>query len=89
MDTQVRFCSEKLKKAVTRYWGSEFHLGSDTETLSDSLMKGLVALPIEKQHQLAVDGPKVNWKILRLIMDLEIRKSTHLCKILDVVDYML
>ena len=33
-------------------------------------MKGLAALPIEKQHQLAMVGPKVNWKILRLIMDL-------------------
>ena len=32
-------------------------------------MKGLVAHPIEKQHQLAMDGPKVNWKILRLITD--------------------
>ena len=26
-------------------------------------MKGLAALPIEKQHQLGMDEPKVNWKI--------------------------
>ena len=60
MDIQVRFWSEKLKKDVTRYWGSEFQLRSDAETLSDSLMKGLAAVPTEKQHQLAMDGPKVN-----------------------------
>ena len=33
-------------------------------------MKGLTILPLEKQHQLAMDGPKTNWKILRLIMEL-------------------
>ena len=33
-------------------------------------MKGLTILPVEKQHQLAIDGPKTNWKILRLIMEL-------------------
>ena len=47
----------------------QFQLRSDAETMNDSLMKGLVALPLEKQHQLAMDGPKVNWKILRLIKD--------------------
>ena len=70
MDMQVRFWSEKLNKAVTRYWGSEFQLLSDTETLTDSLMKGLAILPLEKQHQLAMDGPKTNCKILRLTMEL-------------------
>ena len=69
MEIQVCFWSEKLKKALTRYLGSEFQLCRDAGTLSDSLMKGLAALPIEKQHQFAMDGPKVNWKILRLIMD--------------------
>ena len=42
---------------------------SYAETLSDSLRNGLAALSIEKQHQIAVDGPIVNWKILRLIID--------------------
>ena len=69
MDIQVRFWSEKLKKAVRCYWGSEFQLRSNAETLSDSLMKGVVALPVEKQYQLAVNAPKVNWKILRLIVE--------------------
>ena len=69
MEIQVCFWSEKLKKALTLYLGSEFQLCRDAGTLSDSLMKGLAALPIEKQHQLAMDGPEVNWKILRLIMD--------------------
>ena len=41
---------------------------SYAETLSDSLRNGLAALPIEKEHQIAVDGPIVNWKILRLII---------------------
>ena len=68
MDIQLRFWSEKLNKAVTCYWGSEFQLLSDVETLTDSLMKGLTILPLEKQHQLAMDGPKTSWKILVLIM---------------------
>ena len=33
-------------------------------------MKGLAILPLEKQHQLAMDGPKTNRKILRLTMEL-------------------
>ena len=60
MDIQVRFWSGKLKKVVTCYWGSEFQLRSDAETLSDGLMKGLAGFTIEKRHPLAVDGPKVN-----------------------------
>ena len=32
-------------------------------------MKDLAALPIEKQHQLAMDKLKVNLKILRSIMN--------------------
>ena len=39
-------------------------------------MKGLAILPLEKQHQLAMDGPKTNWKILRLIMELR-GKAEH------------
>ena len=70
MDIQVRFWSEKLNKAVARYWGSEFQLLNYTETLTNSLMKSLAILPLEKQHQLAMDGPKTNWKILKLIMEL-------------------
>lgn len=48
MEIQVCFWSEKLKKALTLYLGSEFQLCRDAGTLSDSLMKGLAALPIEK-----------------------------------------
>ena len=70
MDIQIRFWSKKLNKAVTRYWGSEFQLLTDAKTLTDNLMKGLAILPVEKQHQLAMDGPRTNWKILRLIMEL-------------------
>ena len=39
-------------------------------------MKVLTILPLEKQHQLAMDGPKTNWKILRLIMELR-NKEEH------------
>ena len=44
-------------------------LGSGAETLSDSLMKGLAASLTEKKQQLTIVGSKVEWKILRLIMD--------------------
>ena len=48
MDIQVQFWSKKLNKAVRCYWGSEFQLLSDAETLTDSLMKGLAILPLKK-----------------------------------------
>ena len=70
MDIQIRFWSEKQNKAITRYWGSQFQLRSDADTLTDSLMKGLAVLPVKKQHQLAMDGPNTNWKILRLITEM-------------------
>ena len=48
MDIQVRYWSENLDKAITRYWGSQVQLSSDTGTLSSSLLEGLAPLPAEK-----------------------------------------
>ena len=64
MDVQIRFWSDELNKAVTRYWGSEFQLNTDAVTLKENLLKSLNPLPIEKQTQFAMDGPNTNWKIL-------------------------
>ena len=69
MDVQIRFWSDELNKAVTRYWGSEFQLNTDAVTLKENLLKSLNPLPIEKQTQFAMDGPNTNWKILRFISD--------------------
>lgn len=66
MDVQIRFWSDSLNKSVTRYQGSEFQYNTDALTLKETLLKSLELLPIEKQTQLAMDGPH-NWKILDLL----------------------
>ena len=38
--------------------------------MKTNLLKALEKLPIEKQTQLAMDGPNTNWKILKLVSEL-------------------
>ena len=66
MDVQIRFWSDVLNKSVTRHWGSQFQYNTDAVTLKENLLKLLYSLPVEKQTQLSMDGPQINWKILNL-----------------------
>ena len=67
MDLQVRYRCNKTSRAVTRYYGSEFQMYGDHETLSENLLTGIADLPEEKLIQTAMDGPSVNWKVLEII----------------------
>ena len=44
MDLQIRFWCNKTNRAVTRYWGSEFQMHGDADTLSENLLKGIAGL---------------------------------------------
>ena len=49
------------------YYGSEFQMHGDHETLLENLLTGIADLPEEKLIQTAMDGPNVNWKVLEVI----------------------
>ena len=67
MDLQVRFWCSKTSQAVTRYYGSEFQIYGDHETLSGNLLTGIAGLPEEKLIQTAMDDQNFNWKVLEVI----------------------
>ena len=69
MDLQVRFWCNKTSQAVTRYYGSEFQMHGDHQTLSENLLKGIAKLSGEKLIQTSMDGPNVNWKILDVLQE--------------------
>ena len=35
MNIQIRYCSEEFNRAMTRYWGSEFHLNTNAVNLKN------------------------------------------------------
>ena len=67
MDVQIRYWDENSLRAVTRYWASAFQMHGDAETLSTNLSKSLEDVPRSKMHQLGMDGPNTNWKILSIL----------------------
>ena len=71
MDVQIRFWCVALNKAITRYWNSQFQHRGDAVTLADKLVKSTENLPIERYHQLAMDGPNTNWKILSILQQMQ------------------
>ena len=70
MDIQIRFWCDRTNKAVTQYWGSQFQMNTDANTLSENLLKSLEGLPEEKLSQSAMDGPSTNWKLFKQIQEM-------------------
>ena len=52
MDVQIRFWSDELNKAVTRYWGSDFQLNTDAVTLKENLLEADATRNGWAEHQL-------------------------------------
>ena len=66
MDVQIRYWCTKYQIVKSRYWDSRF-LRPNAENIRDDLLSSVSCLPAEKMHQLSMDGPHTNWKVLSLL----------------------
>ncbi|KAK6471317.1 hypothetical protein HHUSO_G29675 [Huso huso] len=66
MDVVVRYWSEEEFKVVVHYLDSEFLGHTQAEQLLDKIKIILSPLDPKKLLQISIDGPKINWKFLRI-----------------------
>ena len=64
MDLNVRFWNES-RNIETRYYDSDFLEKTNAENLFQSVKDASNGLRREKVLQLAMDGPNVNWEVLK------------------------
>ena len=65
MDLHVRFWNESRNIVDTRYYDSKFLEKTNAENLFQSVKDASNGLRREKVLQLAMDGPNVNWEVLK------------------------
>ena len=65
MDLNVRFWNESRNIVETRYYDSKFLEKTNAENLFQSVKDASNGLRREKVLQLAMDGPNVNWEVLK------------------------
>ena len=65
MDIVLRFFNENTGQVETPYFDSRFLRRPNSINLLDSLLEGLSPLDMDKMIQLSMDGPNVNWDVLK------------------------
>ena len=60
MDMQIRYWSDEDCKAQTKYYGSKFLKGADSDTSCDALLQTLSSFDKGKMLMLSMDGPTMN-----------------------------
>ena len=67
MDVQIRYWCPASNMIKVRYWGSTFQYETSAEVLATALLDILKDLDMSKMVQLSMDGPNVNWLILKML----------------------
>ena len=67
MDCTVRFWNNETGVVCSRYFDSKFLLGSNSKNLFEKLLESTKSLDFSKLLQLSMDGPNVNWNVLKLM----------------------
>ena len=67
MDVQIRYWCPTSNLVKVRYWGSTFQYEASAEVLVLALLEVLKDLDLSKMVQLSMDGPNVNWLILKML----------------------
>lgn len=67
MDIQIRYWCPSSNIVKVRYWGFTFQYKTSAEVLTAALLEILKDLDMSKMIQLSMDGPTVNWLILKLL----------------------
>ena len=67
MDIHVRFQDSEKSQAETRFFTLMFPKKTTTEDLQQELLHGIMNLDPKKMGMLLMDGPNVNWLVLKLV----------------------
>ena len=67
VDIQIRFLDESDDIVSARYFDSKFLKRPNAEKFVSELNNSLSELPLKNMHQLSMDGPSTNWKVLELL----------------------
>ena len=67
MDVQIRYWCPVSNMIKVHYWGSFFQYETSAEVLATALLEILKDLDMSKMVQLSMDGPNVNWLILKML----------------------
>ena len=86
MDLHVRFWDEGCHNVTSRYLTSQFMGHSSAITMLEEIVTSLRdnEIDITKIVQVSMDGPNVNWKLHRLLMEHVAAADVHAPKLLDV-----
>ena len=86
MDLHVRFWDEGCHNVTSRYLTSQFMGHSSATTMLEEIVTSLRdnEIDITKIVQVSMDGPNVNWKLHRLLMEHVAAADVHAPKLLDV-----
>ena len=66
MDTVVKYFDDVTGLVETRYLTSAFLKRPNSSNLHDKLLESLSSLDLGKMRQLSMDGPNVNWDVLKI-----------------------
>ena len=71
MDIHVRFWDSEKSQPETRFLTPMFLKKATAEDLQQELLHGIMNNDPEKMSMLSMDGPNVNWLVLKLVMNTE------------------
>ena len=82
MDVGVRYWNNRKNIAETHYFDSKFMRQPNADVLLKNLDESISSLNRRQFLQLAMDGPQVNWNVLKLLDDKLV--SENLCKTVNI-----
>ena len=65
MDIGLRYFNDNMGLVETKYFDSAFLKHPNSENLHEKLLQNLSDLKLEKLLQISMDGPNVNWDVLK------------------------
>ncbi|CAM4635460.1 unnamed protein product [Leuciscus chuanchicus] len=84
LDVVVRHWSEREGKVVVHYFDSEFLGHTQAEKLLERIKRALSPLNPNKLLQISMDGPAVNWKLLRIFQEDKSQKDPDAPKMIHL-----
>ena len=87
MDCTVRFWNNETGVISSRYFDSKFLLRSNSKNLFEKLLESTKSLDLSKLLQLSMDGPNVNWDVLKLMSTNKEKRSIQISALEVAVPY--
>ena len=82
MDITLRYFNAESGLVETRYFDSQYISNSNSINLHDSLLESLASLDVGKVLQISMDGPNVNWDVLK--KHIQFREGKEFPKLINI-----